>query len=152
MTNRVAAVAVCIVALVAAFPLDRAALAGDEIADELMALEQGVWNAWAKGDFAVLEKYLHENSVSLTSGAVASGRADIVKNYAEAACDVRSFLLEDIKAHPINDATVVLTYKAQQDATCGGQKLDPELLATAVWVREGGRWQVASYQETPVTE
>lgn len=152
MKNRVAAVAVCVLVLALALPLDRVAMAGDEAADEVMALEHSVWKAWAAGEFAELEKYLHENSVSLTSGAVASGRADIVKNYSEAACDVRSFLLEDMKAHPINDATMVLTYRARQDATCGGQSLDPELLATAVWVHEGGRWHVASYQETPVTD
>ena len=152
MQNRVAAVAVCVVVLALALPLDRVVLAGDETTDELMALEHSVWKAWAAGDHAKLAKYLHENSVSVTSGTVASGRANIVENYAEAACDVESFLLEDMKAHPINENTVILTYKAQQDATCAGVKLDPKLLATSVWVRDGGEWLVASYQETPVTD
>ena len=150
MRNRVAAVALCVVALALALPLDRVALAGDEAADELIALEQKMWQAWAKGDMAVFEKYLHEDSVSLTSGSVIWGRADIIESYREAKCEVRSFQLEDVKAHPINDNTVVLTYSAQQDATCAGEKLAPNLLATSLWVREGGQWQVANYQETPV--
>jgi len=138
------------VALAVALPLDRVAMAGDENADELMALEQGMWDAWAKGDAAVFEKYMHENTISLTSGELVSGKVNVISSYKEAACEVHSYVLEDVKAHNINENTVVLTYKAQQDATCGGEKLDPKLLATSLWVREGGQWQMANYQETPV--
>jgi len=150
MRNRVAAVALCIVVLALAVPLDRVALAGDEAADKLIALEKGMWDAWAKGDDAVFEKYMHGNTISLTSGEMVSGKANVIKSYNEAACEVRSYLLEDVKAHNINENTVILTYKAQQDATCAGEKLDPKLLATSVWVRDGGQWLMASYQETPV--
>jgi len=152
MKNRVAMVTLLIVALAIAPTLDRAAWAGDEVADTLTTLEKGMWEAWAKGNDSVFEKYLHENTISLTSGVLTSGRAKVISSYKEAECEVRSYLLEDVKAHPINEHTVVLTYKAQQDATCGGVKLDPKLLATSVWVREGGQWQVASYQETPVAD
>lgn len=152
MRNRVAAVALCVVALALALPLDRVALAGDEAADEFIALEKGMWDAWANGDVAELGKHLHEETISLTSGEMVSGKASVISSYNEAACEVRSYLLEGVKAHPINENTVILTYKAQQDATCAGEKLDPKLLATSVWVRDGGQWLVASYQETPVDD
>ena len=152
MRNRVAAVALCVVALALALPLDRVALAGDEAADEFIALEKGMWDAWANGDVAKVGKYLHEETISLTSGARVSGKANGISAYNEAACEVRSYLLEGVKAHQINENTVILTYKAQQDATCAGEKLDPKLLATSVWVRDGGQWLVASYQETPVDD
>jgi hypothetical protein len=152
MRNRVAAVALCVVALAVALPLDRVAMAGEKVADELMAREKGVWDAWAKGDIAELGKQMHEKTISVTSGALTSGRENVISSYKEAACEVDSFLLEGMKAHHINENTVILTYKAQQDATCAGVKLDPKLLATSVWVRDGGEWLVASYQETPVTD
>ena len=152
MRNRVAAVALCVVALAVALPLDRVAMAGEKVADELMAREKSVWDAWAKGDIAELGKQMHEKTISVTSGALTSGRENVISSYKEAACEVDSFLLEGMKAHHINENTVILTYKAQQDATCAGVKLDPKLLATSVWVREGDQWKVASYQETPVAD
>jgi hypothetical protein len=150
MKNRVAAVVLCIVVLALALPLDRVALAGDEVAEQLIALEKAAWDAWAKGDMTFFEKHLHENAINVANGEAALGKKAIIKGMTEGACQVGSFQFEDVKAQHVDKDTVVLAYKAKQDATCGGEKMAPYVLATSLWVREGDHWLNANYHETSI--
>jgi len=43
---------------------------------------------------------------------------------------------------------VLLTYKASQDATCGGTKIPPTILVTSTYVRKDGAWKASSYHES----
>ena len=152
MENRVVAVGLCMVALALALPLDRVAVAGDEVAEELMALEKAAWDAWAKGDMAFFENHMHENAVNVSGGEMTLGRAAIIATMTEAACEVRSFELGDMKAQHLGKDAVILAYEAKQDGTCSGEGIDPEVVATSLWVRQGDHWQAASYHETPTSD
>jgi len=152
MKNRVAAVGLCILALSLALPLDRIAVAGDDVAEELMALEKASWDAWAKGDMAFFEKHLHENAVNVAGGEMTLGREAIIASMKEGNCEVRSYHLDEVRAQHVAKDAVVLTYRAKQDGNCGGAGLDPEVFATSLWVRDGDHWLAANYHETPITE
>jgi len=58
--------------------------------------------------------------------------------------------LSDMKVHRVASDTAILTYKAVVEAICAGNKLPAEVYARSVWVKQGGKWLAASYQETPV--
>ena len=63
-------------------------------------------------------------------------------------CNVKSFDLADTKVRQLSPDIAILTYNVTQDVTCDGKKLPPKLFATAIYVRQGGKWRWTSYQET----
>ena len=139
-------------ALSLALPLDRVAVAGDEVAEELVALENASWDAWAKGDMAFFEDHMHKDAVNVAGGEMTLGREAIIASMKEGECDVRSFQLEEMKAQHVAKDAVLLAYRAKQDATCGGVGMAPEVFATSLWVRDGDQWLAANYHETPIAD
>lgn len=58
-------------------------------------------------------------------------------------------LFSDWAAHRLTDDVALLTYRATQDGSCGGQALPGALVVSSVYVRRGGSWMNAAYHETP---
>jgi hypothetical protein len=43
---------------------------------------------------------------------------------------------------------VLMTYKANQDGTCGGTKIPSKVIASSIWQKQGGKWVSPFHQET----
>jgi hypothetical protein len=63
-------------------------------------------------------------------------------------CAVASFSLSDFAYMWLDKDTVLMTYKANQDGTCGGKKIAPKVIASSIWQRQGGKWVSPFHQET----
>ena len=114
----------------------------------IIATEKKLWEAWKKNDSKVFKAYLAADSLMVGDTGVASKAASI-KEMSSMQCDVKSYELTDIKVTFFNSDAAFLTYKAVEDATCGGQTVPPSVWASSVYVRRGGKWYAASHQETP---
>jgi hypothetical protein len=61
---------------------------------------------------------------------------------------VNSFSLSDFSYMWLDKDTVVMTYTATQDATCGGKKQAGKVIAASLWQKQKGKWMSPFHQET----
>ena len=114
----------------------------------IISTEKKLWEAWKAKDMKVFKANLSADSVMIGDTGVAS-KADALKEMESMTCEVKSYSLSDIKVMFMNNDAALMTYKATQDATCGGQQVPAAIWATSAYVKRGGRWFAASHQETP---
>jgi len=115
----------------------------------LLQLEKDTWRAWEKSDRKFFDKVLSVESIQVSPSGV-DDRAAMLNNIAPGRCEVRSWSIDDstVKLMMLDADAAVLTYKASQDATCGGQAVPATVWATSIFVRRGRAWQSAHHQET----
>jgi hypothetical protein len=80
-------------------------------------------------------------SVNVSASGV-TGTDQIVQNMGSGDCKVASYSLSDTGA-------AMMTYKANQDAVCRGEKIPKTVWASSLWMKQGGQWKAAFHQETP---
>jgi uncharacterized protein (TIGR02246 family) len=134
-----------IVALLLVLAVVSPSMAAD-LKDDLVALEKSSWKAFADHDAKAYGDTMTDDAVLVSaSGEVVTGRQKIV---ADLSCNVKSFDLADTKLRQLSADIAILTYNLTQDVTCGAEKLPTKAFATAIYVRQGGKWRWTSYQET----
>jgi uncharacterized protein (TIGR02246 family) len=136
------------VALMLALAVASPSMAADLKAD-IVALEKSSWQAYAKHDAKAYGATMTDDAVLVAaSGDVLTGRQKIEADLSTNPCDVKSFDLADTKVRQLSPDIAILTYTLTQDVTCDGTKMPAKAFATAVYVRQGGKWRWTSYQET----
>jgi hypothetical protein len=139
-----------IAALVCLSPLFNPLLFGQDVKSTVTSIEKSLWEAWKTHQIKPFEQFLTADTVNVTSQGLTAGKEAVIKDMTANPCEVRNYSLSDWQFHEVSSDTVILTYKAKQDATCRGSKVPAEVLATAVYVKKNGKWMAASYQETPM--
>ncbi|MES2776030.1 MAG: nuclear transport factor 2 family protein [Bacteroidota bacterium] len=117
---------------------------------EIIALDKLAWKAWKDKNAEWFKTHTTEEFLSINSDGV-STKADVIKA-TPTDCDVKSFSLSDFKFIVLDANSVILTYIANQDATCNGKKVTPKVRASVAYVKRGGKWIEAFYIDTPVAE
>jgi hypothetical protein len=128
-----------------------ALLAQNELESTLVNTERQLWEAWKTKSGQTFDQTLHPKAVSMGEHGLMD-RAATIKEITTENCQVRSYTLTDTKATQIDKDTVLLTYKANQDATCDGQKIPAAVYASTVYEKSGDKWMPAFHQESPVPE
>jgi len=115
---------------------------------ELLAIEKRGWEAWKNRDSTAYRAVLADDAVSTGRSGV-SGVAQMIAGLAD--CEVRSYALDEGTARvtPIAPDVALLTFRATQDATCGGSAAPRAVWASSLYARRGGAWRNVFYQETP---
>ena len=67
-------------------------------------------------------------------------KADALKDWSGAGCDVKSIGLTDAAATMISPTVGILTFKAAADGTCFGQKVG-RVWGSSVYVKHGNTWK-----------
>lgn len=120
-----------------------------ELLTTLSGIETSLWKGWAEHDVAPFQKSLTDPAVNVGADGISSGKADELEFIADNDCDVGDYFFSDWRVHPVTDDVAVLTYRATQDAICGGETLLPAVNVAAVYVRKDGKWMNALYAEAP---
>ena len=128
-------------------PSPKPAMSRAQIRGRIIATEKKLWEAWKNKDSKPFKANLTADSVMIGESGVA-GKNDAVKEMAAAPCEVKSYELTDFKVTFLNAGTALLTYKGTTVGTCAGTAI-PATWSSSVYVNRGGRWMVASHQETP---
>jgi len=126
-----------------------AARPADNVAQELMKLE----NDWAKaglaGDAVALEKMLAPDYVYTNPEADTATRSEMINGMKSGATKYDTFKVEDMKVHVYGDAAVV-TGKATTTGMENGKHIDDVVRFTDTWVKRNGKWACAATQVTRV--
>ena len=113
----------------------------------IISTEKKLWEAWKTKNYKVFKTYLSADSVNIGDQGVA-GKNDLLKAFEGMSCDVKSYELSDIKVNFLDSDAALMTYKATQEGTCGGEAIPGAVWASSTYVRRGGKWLAASHQET----
>jgi Domain of unknown function (DUF4440) len=87
--------------------------------------------------------------VNIDSQGITKGKAAFLSGLKEHPCDVAGFSMSDWSATRVTADVAILIYHAQQDATCSGQKMPANVIASSVYVRKAGKWLNVAYHESP---
>lgn len=117
----------------------------------LMGYETKAWEAWKAKDGTYFEDYLAENAFSISDNGRIT-KADIVKRISDPSCEVKSFSISEDRMTAFSADAALVTYKATQDAKCGGQTLPAEVRAATVLVRKDEKWLAIYHGEVPILE
>jgi hypothetical protein len=128
-------------------PKPKPAMTKQQMLKKLSAAETKLWEAWKNHDMKPFKAMLAADGIMVGDMGTAN-KTETLKQL-ESPCDVKSYGLSDWKLTMINAGAALLTYKATQDASCGGTALPPAVWASSVWVSRGGKWINLSHQETP---
>ena len=128
-------------------------LAAQDPLPTLKERETRLWELWKTRNGNAFKLTAVENFVQIGgTGELTAGRDAAAASMSSNECTVNGYQLSDFKLHRATPNTATLSYRATQDAVCGGQKLPERVAVLATWVRIDGDWKVASYQETVVPD
>lgn len=112
-------------------------------------LEARSWVAWQNHDAAFFEQFLSEDHVEIHGYGVV-GKAAVVEGVRSPFCKVQSYALGPLSVTAVSADSMLVTYRAEQDTTCGKARVPSPVWASSVYARRAGRWVNVLYQHTPV--
>jgi ketosteroid isomerase-like protein len=122
--------------------------AGSNADQTIVNRSKEVWEAYKNRNVAAIQALTGEDYVSFTQAGPSNLQQDI------ATIDkltIESYTLDDAKVSKPAKDVVILRYKCELKGSYDGKPFKPAY-ATEVWVNRGGKWQIVSYSETPVSQ
>ena len=119
--------------------------------ETLMIPENKAWYSWKAKNEKYFEEYLADNAIGMGSKG-RSNKAAIIKRISDPTCEVNDFSLTEEQMTQLGADVALLTYKATQEAKCGGKALPATVRAATVLVRNGDKWKAAYHNEVAVID
>src|SRR6185295_11601769 len=137
-----------VIALLLAFSAVSPSIAAD-LKEEIVAAEKEGWQAYADHDVKAYSDVWTDDAVEvLADSSVLTGKQAILTDLKSTTCKVKSFDIANTQVREVSPDVAILTYSLTQDVTCGATKLAPKAIVSSLYVRRGGKWLGAHYQET----
>jgi hypothetical protein len=117
----------------------------DANTDALVKVELALWEAWKAHDAKKLDDLMAKD-VSFVNifGTYLATRADAMKDWTGAGCQVKSVAVTDGFATALSPTVEMLTRKGTADGTCGGQEIGgTDIWGVSIYVKDGNAWKFA---------
>jgi uncharacterized protein DUF4440 len=122
----------------------KAAGTGDQM---LVDNSRAVWEAYKSRNVTAMKALSAPEYAGYTQAGPTTLQQDIDTI---AKLTIESFSIDEPKVTWVNKEVAILRYKCDLKGSYEGKAFKP-VYATEVWVNRGGKWQIISYQETPVS-
>jgi hypothetical protein len=119
----------------------------DSLETTLTRAERASWVAWQAHDGKFFQDFLSDDHVEVGTSGVAT-KAQVVAFVSSGACAVRSYSVDHFHATRFDENTALLTYRAEQQTTCGAVAAPSPTWVSSLFVRRNGKWVNALYQHT----
>jgi hypothetical protein len=117
---------------------------------ELVRIETGFFEAWKMKDAAYVREHMLESGIFWGEYGAISRDQQLQRQQASAkTCVVEGYGLSDFGVLPLTAGAYLLTYKAEQYATCSGEKLPVHMNGSSIYVLKSGHWQAVYRAEVP---
>jgi hypothetical protein len=121
-----------------------------KVEQELVRLETGFFEAWKAKDQNYLRDHMTANAVFWGDSGTFSREQGLAEEQASAkVCNVEGYALSDFGVLALNSGAYLLTYHAEQYATCNGDKAPVHVNGSSIYVFKSGRWQAIYRAEVP---
>ena len=153
---RTSFVGACIVVLSALLVLIRPTRAQSRqnragVEQELVHTEYGFFEAWKTKDLVYFRNHIPENGVFWGEYGTFSREQQLEEQQnSSKTCTVQGYTLSDFGMLSVASGVYLLTYKAEQFATCGGQQVPVHMNGSSVYIFKEGRWQAIYRAEVPL--
>jgi ketosteroid isomerase-like protein len=146
--HRVGVLAVVVASVCSLATVERAQ--SDSTAAVLADIEQRLTRLILAGDQAAYSAYLTDDwSVINTDGQILTKEQVLRDMFVTGARRIEAIAVDDVRVRPLGDVAIV-TGRTVASGTVRGEKVTATLRFTDVFVRRGGRWQIAASQGTRV--
>ena len=129
-------------------PFEHNAKAKPAFAEELIAKERQVWEAYRVRDAKALGQLLAEDFYAIED---VDGEIMTKKEALEGlnGLDLKNFQMENFKVFKINEGSAIVRYKVKVTGEAKSHPMTSHWsMVSSVWVKRSGKWQNLSYQET----
>jgi hypothetical protein len=121
------------------------------VEQELVRIETGFFEAWKSKDESYFREHMLENGVFWGDSGTFPRDQQLQQQQASAkACTVEGYGLSDFGVLPLSAGAYLLTYRAEQYATCNGEKEPVHMNGSSVYIFKAGRWQAIYRAEVPL--
>ncbi len=121
------------------------------VEQELVRTETGFFEAWKTKDEGYFRNHIPANGVFWGESGTFSRDQQLEEQRASAKmCSVQGYGLSDFGVLPLATGAYLLTYKVDQYATCGGEKVPVHMNGSSVYIFRDGRWQAIFRAEVPL--
>ncbi len=113
----------------------------------IIGKSRATWEAYKSRNIAAMKALTAEDYVAYALTGPSNLQQDI------ATIDkltIESYSIDDPKVSMATKDVAILRYKCDLKGSFDGKPFKP-VYATEVWVKRGGKWQIVSYTETPVS-
>lgn len=111
----------------------------------LVRVELALWEAWKEHDAKKLDDLIARDVAFVNIfGTYLATRADAMKDWTGAGCQVKSVSVTDGFATALSPTVEMLTRKGTAEGTCGGQEVGgTDIWGVSIFVKEGDAWKFA---------
>jgi hypothetical protein len=121
--------------------------AGNNFDQMIINRSKEVWEAYKNRNIPAMQALTGEDYASFSQTGPSNLQQDIATINKLA---IESYSLDDPKVSKPAKDIAILRYKCDLKGSFDGKPFRP-VYATEVWVNRGGKWQIVSYSETPVS-
>ncbi|MGB4847663.1 MAG: nuclear transport factor 2 family protein [Saprospiraceae bacterium] len=115
---------------------------------QIIALEQAAWQAWKNNDATWVQMNSAEEFLSVNAEGV-STKAEVLASIPKD-CKIKSFSLSDFTFAMTTKNTAHLTYIANEDGMCDGEKIPSKVRVGVTYIKRHGKWHEAFYVESTI--
>src|SRR5437764_3132244 len=123
-------------------------------ADEatLKKIEQELTDSILKSDTAAFEKYLTNDYLGIGPDGVTQNKSELMSDIKSGTLKLESSNLSDIKVQVSDPDMAVVVYRTNDKGTYKGKDISGEYRWLDVFVKRGGKWQIAIDQGTQIAK
>jgi ketosteroid isomerase-like protein len=122
---------------------------GGSVEQEMTVLSERIGQAYMKGDFNLLEKYLTDDYRAIRANGMLYSKAEEIENFKSGALKIESDDSHERKIRTYGDMAIV-DGLASVKGTRNGRPFSGDFRFTRVWVKQKGNWKSVAYQATRV--
>ncbi len=128
-------------------PSESKTTGGNGLDQMIINRSKQVWEAYKSRNIAAMKALTGEDYSAFTQAGPSNLQQDIDTIDK---LKIESYTLDDPKVSKPTKDVAILRYKCDLKGSFDGKPFRP-VYATEVWVNRGGKWQIVSYTETPVS-
>jgi hypothetical protein len=120
----------------------------DVLTQKIIDNSRATWEAYKSRNLSTVKEYTAEDYVSYGLTGPSNLQQDIA-GLTDKSLNIEAYTISDPKVTMVTKDVAILRYKCDLKGTIQGKPLKPAYV-TEVWVNRGDKWQIVSYQETPL--
>jgi hypothetical protein len=129
------------------YPTSRPPTGGSPSLKVLSAKETKLWQARVTGKSDSIKQFVSDDA-AITSDTGAANKQQWIKQIESGACMVKTYKLKDFVLKVLSPTAIVITYRADQDASCNSKSLPPSVDVNATYAKVQGKWWNVARHET----
>ena len=131
---------------------EKGAGASADVEGTLKKIEQELTDSVLKSDTAAFEKYLASDYLGIGPDGVTQNKSELLTDIKSGTLKLESSTLSDMKVQVADPDMAVVVYRSTDKGTYKGKDVTGEYRWLDVFVKRGGKWQVAIDQGTQIAK